>query len=225
MDRQEKTSIKKSIGIGVSTTPNRKEHFNLWLDKFNQVKPDTYHLHIHEDYNYRGVAYSKNQSLNALKGCDYIFLFDDDCFPIAHGWEQYFINSGENHLLYLNPTHGILAKQGELEYYQNCGGVFMFMTKECIDKVGFMNSEYQRYGFEHAGYSNRIFRAGLTRSPYQQLRETSKYIYSMDYSGAYYNLRHKSAITDEEKKKEIEINRDIFINELNSSKIFYKFAD
>lgn len=225
MDKSTEANIKTSIGIGVTTTPNREEHLKLWLDNFNQVAPEKYHLHIHTDTNYRGVAYSKNQNINALKGCEYIFLFDDDCFPIAKGWENYFINSGENHLLYLNPSHGILARQGDVEYYQNCGGVFIYLTKECVERVGYMNSDYKIYGFEHAGYSNRIFRAGLTKSPYQQLRETSKYIYSMDYSGSYYNLRHKSAISDEEKQKQIEINRDIFINELNSSKIFYKFAD
>ncbi len=59
MDRSKKTDIK--IGIGVTTTPNRKEYVDRWLEYFEKFKPSNYHLHIHEDFHYKGVAYSKNQ--------------------------------------------------------------------------------------------------------------------------------------------------------------------
>ena len=91
MDRETQTGF--SIGIGVTTTPNRKEYVDRWLLEFEKVKPKNYHLHIHEDVHYRGVAYSKNQNLKTLQDCDYIFLFDDDCFPIRQNWTDYFINS------------------------------------------------------------------------------------------------------------------------------------
>ena len=218
MDRSKKTGFK--IGIGVTTTPNRKEYVDRWLEYFEKFKPANYHLHIHEDVHYKGVAYSKNQNLYTLKDCDYIFLFDDDCFPIKSNWAEFFINSGYNHLLYLEPKHTIKAKINDLEIFHNCGGVFMYLTKEVLNKVGYLNSEYGQYGYEHAGYSNRIYKAGLTDAPYQQLTNTDKYLYAMDYE-----IEHKSSIPTYKKDKLIEENRKVFIKELQSETIFYNFVE
>ena len=54
------------------------------------------------DKDRQGVARRKNECLRALKDCDYVFLFDDDCFPIKDGWVNFFIQSGDAHLLYLH---------------------------------------------------------------------------------------------------------------------------
>jgi hypothetical protein len=218
MDRSKKTDFK--IGIGVTTTPNRKEYVDRWLEYFEKFKPSNYHLHIHEDVHYKGVAYSKNQNLKTLQDCDYIFLFDDDCYVTKEGWAEYFINSKQHHLLYLNKSHNKLASHGEVEYFTDCGGVFMFLTKEVLNKVGYMNSEYGQYGFEHAGYSNRIYKAGFTYAPYQQLSRTKEYLFAMDY-----NIEHKSSIPEYKKAKLIEENRKVFIKELQSEKIFYNFEE
>ena len=134
MDRETQRRI--SIGIGVTSTPNRSEYIDTWLKEFEKVKPNNYHLHIHEDVHYRGVAYSKNQNLKTLKDNDYIFLFDDDCYPIKEGWADYFINSKQNHLLYLTKIHNKIIIKDDIEIYQDCGGVFMFLTKEVLNKVG-----------------------------------------------------------------------------------------
>ena len=223
MDKHTKTNIK--IGIGVTTTPNRKGYVDKWLECFNKVKPKGYHLHIHDDVHYRGVAYSKNQNLKTLKGCEHFFLFDDDCYPIKQGWAEYFIESLENHLLYLQPNHNIYAKRGNLEMYRDCGGVFMYLNKRTFDKVGYFNSEYGQYGFEHAGYSNRIHKAGLTSSPYQQLKDTDKYLLAMDYSGQLCGVVKQFSISEAEKQKQININRNVFLKELQSPQIFYNFAE
>jgi len=184
MDR--KTETRPRIGIGVTTTPNRSEYIDTWRKNFEKVKPTSYHLHIHEDVSYKGVAYSKNQNL----------------------------------LLFLNHNHKVLACTGNVEHYNDCGGVFMFITSEVLNKVGYINSAYGRYGFEHAGYSNRIYKAGLTRSPYQQLVNTKEYLYAMDYS-----IKHRSSLTDEEKINEIKKNSKIFVNELNDKNYFIKFEE
>jgi len=216
MDRNKKANFK--IGIGVTTTPNRKEYVERWLEYFEKHKPTNYHLHIHEDVNYKGVAYSKNQNLYTLRDSDYIFLFDDDCYPIKDNWTDFFINSNESHLLFLDTKHKVLAQTGNVEHYCDCGGVFMFITKKVLNKVGYLNSSYGRYGFEHAGYSHRIYKADFTRSPYQQLKNTKEYLYAMDY-----NEIHKSSLTDEEKIKEIKNNSKIFVNELKSENYFCNF--
>ena len=54
---------------------------------------------------------------------------------------------------------------------------------------------------------------------YQQLENTSEYLMALDYSS-----KIKSSIPDYKKLKLIEENRKIFINELQSDKIFYNFT-
>ena len=183
------------------------------------------------DEDRRGIAYRKNECLRALKDCDYVFLLDDDCFPIKEGWIDFFINSGEEHLLYLDKRfHNhkeclIIMKPDEIkksevysftaegstdfkgiDIYRDCGGVFMFMTKSAIDRVGAFNEKFETYGFEHAEYSNRIL--GKSNN-YPCLCGTDKYIFAHDYS----TPNHKSSITDEEKNKHVKNNWDKYFKE------------
>ena len=228
MDNNKKTDI--TIGVGLTTTPNRKHLADEWLINFRKHTKEPYHLHIHEDINYRGVAYSKNENLKALKDCDYIFLFDDDCFPIHDDWVNFFVSSGENHLLFMNDRfHGAYTTQTKayktdklnivvLKHYDNCGGVFMMLKKEVIDKVGAFGN-YSQYGFEHAGYSQRIFKARLTYLPYPMLMGTEFFIKALDYEGTI-----KSSVSDEVKQREIDKNRMKFIEEVNNKNYFVNFT-
>ena len=153
----------------------------------------------------KGVAFKKNECLRALNGLDYVFLLDDDVKVIKDNWIEFFIESKQDHLLFLN--RGLhnkkaieinLFDKNELKYtvehYQDCGGVFMFMTKKAIDKVGAFNEKFEKYGFEHCEYSNRIL--GETNN-YPMLKKTDQYLFAHDYSTA----GHKSSITDDEKYK------------------------
>jgi hypothetical protein len=168
--------------------------------------------------NYRGVAYSKNENLKALKDCDYIFLFDDDCYPIHEDWVNFFTSSNENHVLFLNDSHGLIYKKQGTEYYRDCGGVFMMITKEIVLKVGAFG-DYGVYGFEHAGYSQRIYKARLTDAPYQMLSETNNYLKALDYEGTI-----KSSVSDEVKQIEIDKNRIKFVEEVNDKNYFVNFT-
>ena len=82
------------IGIGV-TTYNRPGHMALWKKQLYRHAPgNTYEVYVAADSQTRlGIAARKNECLNTLKNCDYIFLFDDDCFPVKNGWEDYFIDA------------------------------------------------------------------------------------------------------------------------------------
>lgn len=82
----------------------------------------------------------------------------------------------------------------------------MFMTKEVIETVGAFNEEFELWGFEHAEYSQRIFKAGLTVAPYICLNQTGQYIYAEDYN----NPLHKSSITNQEKNYLFNKNKYIF---------------
>jgi len=164
-----------------------------------------------------GVAKKKNECLRALNGLDYVFLLDDDVKIIKDGWIEFFINSKQNHLLFLKRgMHNKKAIEINLfdknelrytvEHYQDCGGVFMFMTKKAIEKVGAFNEKFERYGFEHADYSNRIL--GETNN-YPMLKKTDQYLFAHDYSTA----GHKSSITDDEKYKCVLNNWDKYFKE------------
>lgn len=176
------------IGAGL-TSYNRPEHLKLFKKQLKDVKYSGL-LHIAEDTseNRRGVAFRKNECLRALKDCDYIFLFDDDCFPISESWFNLFIvyhnATNQHHFLYLKETatiRKVSTIQG-VNIYDNCGGCFMFLTKEVIEKVGAFDESYGMFGFEHADYSKRVFKSGLnTMGEYLCPSQASDYIYSLDF--------------------------------------------
>ena len=195
------------IGIGV-TTFRRPEMLQKCLDSIRKhTFMDGVTIYVADDsIERKGVAYRKNECLRALKDSDYIFLFDDDCYPIHDNWIMFFIQSHlfskQHHFLYLNKSHRVdrIVRfsdcQNMIKLYKDCGGVFMFLTKECIKKVGAFNEKFETWGFEHAEYSQRINMAGLNSFwSYLCIENTENYIYSEDYS----NPNHKSSITNEEK--------------------------
>jgi GT2 family glycosyltransferase len=194
-----------SIGIGI-TTYNRPECLKECLEHIykhtftNNVK---IYVATDTDEDRRGVAFRKNECLRSLKNCDNIFLFDDDCYPIKDGWIDFCINEGSEHLLFMDDK---FHRKMDDKNYLDCGGVFMFMTKKVIDRVGAFNEKFMQYGFEHAEYSNRI--TGQ-RTHYPTNINLKDYIYAHDYS----TPNHKSSITDEEKQVCIKNNWDKFFNE------------
>jgi GT2 family glycosyltransferase len=210
-----------SVGIGV-TTFNRPKTLEKCLDSITRYcDPDKYTIYIHvavdTDEDRKGVAYRKNECLRVLKDFDYIFLLDDDTYPIKEGWIDFFINSCEEHLLFLNKAiHNkrmveiALYDGNELKYtkelFSDCGGVFLFMTKSAIEKVGAFDEKFTPYGFEHCDYSRRILGE---HGAYPMLKGTDEYLYSEDYS----NPNHKSSISDEEKQNHIKNNWDKFFKQ------------
>ena len=188
------------IGIGI-TTFNRPECLKECLEHINKhTFMDNVTLYVAQDTNEdrKGVAFRKNECLKSLKDCDYVFLFDDDCFPINDGWVEFCINEGSEHLLFLcDRFHGKINDTT----YHNCGGVFIFMTKNVIERVGAFNEKFTPYGFEHAEYSNRI--TGQ-RTHYPTNIKLNDYLFAHDYS----TENHKSSISYEEKQKCVKNNWD-----------------
>lgn len=236
------------IGIGLITY-NRPKHLELWkkqiefscnLGRKRLFTSENGICYINSaDHNYcifitddshdrKGVAFRSNECLRALKDCDYIFLFNDDCFPVKEGWADFFINasliSQQQHFLYLKETTN--TKKIDTKYfsnghgaysisaYNNCGGCFMFLTREVIERVGGFCMDYGFYGFEHAGYSMRIHQAGLTMmGDFLSPEGAGEYIYAMDYDFHLpYNkqLNHASSMPAREMLSEIKKNEKIF---------------
>ena len=63
------------IGVGVITTGKRTLH-NYLIDKQTLFK-------VHLDSDKKGASHGRNHLMKYFydEGCDYWFIFDDDCYP------------------------------------------------------------------------------------------------------------------------------------------------
>lgn len=187
-------------------------------------------LYVHTDTERRGPAHGRNACLRYLRdqGCEAIFLFDDDCYPIMPGWEDYFVRASAQSGI---PFFGLpeafksrpLSLQGEVVRWDSIVGCFSFQITSLLDAVGGFNEGYVRYGFEDAGRNNRIQRSGLcgdSSSGFPSLLRATSYIYSEDV----YARNPTPNLSMSEKMKFIEINRPTFLREVEGANLFYSYG-
>ncbi|KGT86264.1 glycosyltransferase [Erwinia typographi] len=153
------------------------------------VVPDGVTLIRHEKS--LGIVASKNRSLEALidAGCEHLFLWDDDAFPIAGGWEQPYIASPEPHLAYqfldlagprkLNDL-AVLYRDDKHVAYTGQRGVMLYYHRSAIEKVGGFDPVYGRGMYEHSDLALRIHNAGLTTWAFADVAGSDQLIYSLD---------------------------------------------
>ncbi|EFM20576.1 glycosyltransferase family 2 protein [Pantoea sp. aB] len=139
----------------------------------------------------RGIVAAKNASLEALidAGCEHLFLWDDDAWPVAGGWEQQYIESPEPHLAYqfqdfatgqkLNDI-AVLYRDVQHVAYTGQRGVMLYYHRSAIEKVGGFDPIYQRGMYEHSDLALRIHNAGLTSWAFADVVGSEKLIYSLD---------------------------------------------
>lgn len=204
------------VGIGITTTAIRSELLSFVVSKIRAFTKG-YELFIYNDFEKKGVAYSKNKCLEALSDCDYVFLFDDDCFPTQEGWDKLFIEAsnktGNQHFCYMSETETIkkVKDDGLISTYNNCAGCLMFFTKIAISKAGMYNLSFGRYGFEHAEYSERINKLQLTASKYICPSGASDFIHSIDLNGITYQTpKHKLNLTADELIESVNHSRKVY---------------
>lgn len=212
------------IGIACITY-NRPLHIQEWGKRVAENSPEDAVFHIANDTKERkGVAFRSTECLRELyeAGCEYFFLFNDDCFVQKSGWCDFFIDhlkvSGQNHFIYTHdcPGNKLIKKTpvtfsysagissvSQIGQYENAHGCLMVMTRKAVEKVGGFNPNFGIYGFEHADYSNRIFNAGLnSMGAYLCPAGASEYIYSCDLDFTrpeiQKQLKHKSSMSPRE---------------------------
>lgn len=153
------------------------------------VVPDGVQLLRHETS--LGIVASKNASLSALMdaGCEHLFLWDDDAWPIADGWHLPYIESPEPHLAYqfldlagrnkLNDMAELFRDDKHIAYTGQ-RGVMLYYHRSAIEKVGGFDPVYGRGMYEHSDLALRIHNAGLTTWAYADVVGSENLIHSLD---------------------------------------------
>lgn len=196
------------VGVAI-TTYNRSKHLANCLSQIRKHSPASTMIYVSDDSQDRkGVAYRKTDCLEALwaGGCDYFFLLDDDCFPIADGWIDFFIEArlrtGQEHFCYTPSKFKMSSKEG-INVCEHSKGVLLFLTRTVVTMIGAFYGGYKLFGCEHTTYTQRIHRAGFTSMGTDlSLVGAEKYLYAMDFdTGLGFNqeLNHHSTITQADK--------------------------
>lgn len=212
------------VGIGITTTDKRE-----WSYKDMDAPSFDYTRYIHLDTQKHGVSFSKNNCIEMMykEGVEYFFLFDDDVKvsdidELINTCIRFHLRTGIHHFSLQDSRHHnvtLSAVEGLFDTYDSCSGVFLFMTRHCIDTIGYLNEAYDTYGFEHAAYSQRAYKAGLTNGfgPFITPKGISKYIYAHDFE----NDQLPSSLTDDEKLKFVAKNQEVYNQEVNSDQLYY----
>lgn len=213
------------IGVGVTLSQTKTEWKGLQL-----CSDDTSVTPVFGDTT---IAIDKNCLIKHCydAGREYIFIFDDDTFPIKKGWEMFFIaaskRTGVQHFILGNDEHlQMIGFENGLNYFRKGTGCMLFLTRQVIEKVGYLNNKYGRYGFEHATYSHRIHKAGLTPSWYCSVEGWEEYVYSWDLqkedAGKHGFVKEEWA-TPEEKTAYIEENQALYRKEMTTRNIYLDY--
>lgn len=210
----------KKIGVGVTTTPKRKVDQRL----FNYTSSDTT-IVVKTDTEQLGASSMRNALLFDLSDCDYIFLFDDDCWPMMPGWEAYFISQSIEHGVdYMSLPEAfksnLIQVDGEMGRWDGGVGCFNFQTRHALETIGGYNTKYVRYGYEDAARNRRATLAGLTGGHVNSCPiRALAYIHSMDVFGE----NPTPNLSYAEKMEFIYQNTYEFQKESSGDQLFYPF--
>ena len=111
-----------------------------------------------------GCAWNKNRALYYLQAytdCDPVLLFEDDTWPVAAGWDEVWIAAARRwqHVNYgyaFNPEDVPGSGTAEDPYQLPAfGGHCTITTRRALEEVGFLDSRFYGYGWEHVEWTHR----------------------------------------------------------------------
>lgn len=175
-------------------------HSPEWIDFFivddgSQVPVESiltfdrkHSLTIHRHDTPKGIAAAKNKCFELCEDYDHIFLSDDDFYPTTYGWWEPYVNSGENHLMYIfqhfkrRKLHDTVEiyRDDRIVAYNHARGCLLYYTKKCLQVAGGMREEFGKWGYEHPDLSNRIYNLGLSTFQYADVVGSDRLFYSAD---------------------------------------------
>lgn len=217
------------IGIGVCTTPQRRDSIKEYL---SYCEYEDVLLVVSNDKKYNGAPSSRNDCIKTMmsKGCDYMFLFDDDCYPIMKGFDKYCVEQSlkyDVHFAVLPDSFKdkLIIFNGELTTWSGCIGSFSFFTRKHIETIGYYNTVYEKYGFTDPPYTYRSKKSPLSKDTvnHTSFLRLPFYIKSEDV----YGMNPTPNYTPEEKQKFIDANRKIYFQEVKDADngiLFYPYT-
>jgi len=134
-----------------------------------------------------GVSTVKNKCLELLEDCEYSFLFDNDCYPIKHGWHFIYIESGLNHACFTFDRPILNVEDTYIEFEKPNGCMMFIENNFILKKVGGLDTDFKGYGFDHLNWSDRIFNNGLTPARYVDVHNSSLYFKMADVPSTFSN--------------------------------------
>lgn len=197
------------IGVAI-TTHNRRDTALDTVAKWRDMLPTKAIIIVVDDASdepypnadYRfdtnvGIAKAKNKCIELLieKGCDELFLADDDCYPTSADWWKDYVDSPYPLLSYTfsfvgrNIQNGnrLIKNEGSHKWYSNPCGCMVYINKIVVDKIGGYDDQYSLYGDEHLDYAIRAKNVGLI--PYAYIDVANPLFYCLDQLGNYRTSR------------------------------------
>lgn len=206
------------------TTHDRKEIVEDTIGRIRKLQPEDSEVIIVDDAseipisissfifsNNVGIARAKNKCLELSKG-EHIFLFDDDCYPIAKDWWKPYVESQEPHLMYQFRIPGKgsedmkeVYRDDKIVAYTNTRGAMIYLHRKVLESVGGFDTKYGIYGYEHPDLTNRIFNAGLTNYRAMDVPGSESLLYCLDQDG-----KVESSVPKEKRTLSIRSNRQYY---------------
>lgn len=180
-----------------------------------------------------GIARNKNRLFKWFidEPCNHFFKFDDDCYPIKKGWDNWIIDghneTGYPYFVFASENHEYGYTRIVLEYknysVKICeldGNMLLSMKPEVFEKIGGMNLKFGGYGGEDSEYGQRVRRARIIPNRAISLVDMDKYIWS-PHIDEYLKLGPRGATTDwVGKQKEAEFGVKLFMEIGNLDPIY-----
>lgn len=123
----------------------------------------------------RGIAWNKNRLLyyfTEVERSDVVILLEDDTNPVSHCWERVWIESAlrYGHMNYAGPwfRSSILSGAGTpQEPFRSLAtsGQCVSFSRSALQTVGYMDTRFKAYGYEHGEHTTRLIRAGFGGDP------------------------------------------------------------
>jgi hypothetical protein len=117
-----------------------------------------------------GVAVNKNTGLELMmdqSDADHFFLSDDDCWPLyAKSLDKHVEFDSPHSMVCWGASRGVPQEFFPGAQWSWPRGVMLYVHRSVVDQVGGMDERFGAGGHEHAEYSQRIFNAGFTHTPF-----------------------------------------------------------
>ncbi|WP_298960870.1 glycosyltransferase family A protein [uncultured Methylobacterium sp.] len=123
----------------------------------------------------RGIAWNKNRLLYhfvQVERCDVVILLEDDTYPLSRDWERPWIEATlrHGHVNFASPgldphyTGGTGTPEDPFRSPLTSANCAAF-GREAIRAVGYMDTRFGRYGYEHGEHTSRLVKAGFGGDP------------------------------------------------------------